>query len=507
MNFDFVFSRKILFFIVILTGLVAFFHRLDEAPLSGDGIGYGQIAKEMTLTGDWATPYHDGVPSFYTSKPPLVYWLMAASGSILGFDNFSVKLPTALLSLLSLVVLFLFLSKYYNPNIAFFSSIILIFTQQYLHHARSVITDGPLAAFFIFAFVSFWIARTEDKSSLYYLMSVFIGLAVMTKQVFGLFIGMIIFCYIILARDWKILKNIHFWLSFLLIPVIVLPWHIAMYKKFGMKFINEYFLSTVSNVNGWNGQKYSIFYEWYVYSQILVNNYWPWLPFLLYGFYRKIRNMVEKLKPAAQPDTAPEHDMTKTARTLNCRDDKSFDNEQARDIFILCWIFVPLFVLQMMTKKNGNYLNILYPAFAVVCAEVFNSFSQKTVQKIIKIFIVVSTAASLLFISFPVVPKTIDAQKLTDPVKLIPTIKYVLKPDKKIVIRETDWFVFSSMFLFYADRGNITLSDEDFEKKILSGEKNYFASYKDDFMNGLLNKYNDKITVWQITDKTILFEN
>lgn len=155
-DFDFLFTKKFLFFLVILVAFVAFFHRLNETPLSGDGIGYGQIAKEMTQTGDYLTPYHDGVPIFYTSKPPLIYWMMAASGSVFGFNNFSVKFPVAVLALFSIIMMFLFVSRYYDYTTAFFTSIILIFTQQYLHHGRSCITDGPFATFFILALVSFW---------------------------------------------------------------------------------------------------------------------------------------------------------------------------------------------------------------------------------------------------------------------------------------------------------------------------------------------------------------
>ena len=109
-NLNFIFTKKFLFFLVIIVAFVVFFHRLDEAPLSGDGIGYGQIAKEMTITGDYLTPYHDGVPIFYTSKPPLIYWMMAFSGKILGFSNFSVKLPIAILSFLS-IIFFIFILR------------------------------------------------------------------------------------------------------------------------------------------------------------------------------------------------------------------------------------------------------------------------------------------------------------------------------------------------------------------------------------------------------------
>ena len=120
--------------------------------------------------------------------------------------------------------------------------------------------------------------------------------------------------------------------------------------------------------------------------------------------------------------------------------------------------------------------------------------------------VVVSIFASILFISFPIVSKSIDAQKLTDPIKLIPVVNTIDK-NEKIVIRKEDNFVFSSMFLFYADRGNITLSDEDFETKILEDKKHYFASYKDSFMLDILKKYENKIKLLAETEKTILFTN
>ncbi|MBO7611109.1 MAG: glycosyltransferase family 39 protein [Elusimicrobia bacterium] len=487
---DFIFTKKFLFFLVIVVAFVVFFHRLGEAPLSGDGIGYGQIAKEMTITGDYLTPYHDGVPLFYTSKPPLIYWMMSFSGKILGFSNFSVKLPIAFLSFLSIIVLFMFISKYYNYTTAFFASIILIFTQQYLHHGRSVVTDGPFALFFMLALICFYTASNEKKSLYYYLMSFFIGLSIMTKQASGLLIYFVILGYLILSKDKSALKNIHFYLSFLLVPIIVLPWHIEMYKRFGDDFIKEYFYSTVNNVQGWgsgwsddkvnyavSANEYNFFNEWYVYLQLLVNNYWPWLPFLIYGVYRKLRKTKDIIL-----------------------------NDKRTDIFVLCWALVPLIIFQIASKKNGNYLNILYPAFAVISGEVLNSFSQKVVQKIIKILVVISIVASILFISFPIVSKSIDAQKLADPIKLIPVVNTIDK-NEKIVIRKEDNFVFSSMFLFYADKGNITLTDEEFEAKISEDKKHYFASYKDTFMKDILKKYENKIKLLAETEKTILFTN
>jgi len=53
----------------------------------------------------------------------------------------------------------------------------------------------------------------------------------------------------------------------------------------------------------------------------------------------------------------------------------------------LAWIFIPLIVLQTAARKNANYLIFLYPVFALICAEVFNGFAQKTIKNNIVIFI------------------------------------------------------------------------------------------------------------------------
>jgi 4-amino-4-deoxy-L-arabinose transferase-like glycosyltransferase len=40
--------------------------------------------------------------------------MMVVSGKIFGFNNFSAKLPSATLAFLSIIVMFLFVQKYYD---------------------------------------------------------------------------------------------------------------------------------------------------------------------------------------------------------------------------------------------------------------------------------------------------------------------------------------------------------------------------------------------------------
>src|SRR6476469_9463474 len=55
---------------------------------------FAEAARQMTVTGDWITPYFNGATRF--DKPPLIYWLMALAYRTLGVNEWAVRLPSAL---------------------------------------------------------------------------------------------------------------------------------------------------------------------------------------------------------------------------------------------------------------------------------------------------------------------------------------------------------------------------------------------------------------------------
>lgn len=53
---------------------------------------YAEIGRKMLELGDWITPWHDyGVP--FWAKPPLSFWLTAASMKVFGVNEFAARLP------------------------------------------------------------------------------------------------------------------------------------------------------------------------------------------------------------------------------------------------------------------------------------------------------------------------------------------------------------------------------------------------------------------------------
>jgi len=78
----------------IVCGLFLFSHIGAVSFLDPDEGMYGSIAREMAEEGDWITPHFNGVR--YLAKPPLQFWLSAATMAVFGPSEWSVRLWSAL---------------------------------------------------------------------------------------------------------------------------------------------------------------------------------------------------------------------------------------------------------------------------------------------------------------------------------------------------------------------------------------------------------------------------
>lgn len=91
--------------VVTMAALIAFLGALSGRDLwAPDEPRYGRVASEMLETGDVLVPHWNGRP--YAEKPPVAFWLMAASGRIAGgMGPVAARLPCALLAALAVFLL------------------------------------------------------------------------------------------------------------------------------------------------------------------------------------------------------------------------------------------------------------------------------------------------------------------------------------------------------------------------------------------------------------------
>ncbi len=94
----------------IILYLLLYLAPLNTRPLiTPDETRYAEIPREMLANHDWATLHQVGLP--YYEKPPLGYWLTAASQRLFGQNNFAVRLPSALAAGLTALALFLLVRR------------------------------------------------------------------------------------------------------------------------------------------------------------------------------------------------------------------------------------------------------------------------------------------------------------------------------------------------------------------------------------------------------------
>ncbi|MDY6806580.1 MAG: glycosyltransferase family 39 protein [Cyanobacteriota bacterium] len=78
-----------------LIGWLAFFWNLGNTGLIDETEPlFAEAARQMTVTGDWITPYFNGETRF--DKPPGIYWLMAIAYGLVGVNEWAVRLPSAI---------------------------------------------------------------------------------------------------------------------------------------------------------------------------------------------------------------------------------------------------------------------------------------------------------------------------------------------------------------------------------------------------------------------------
>jgi len=85
---------------VVLFALLVFLPSLFSPPhlMDDEDAARAQISRNMIHSGDWVTPRLDDIR--YFEKPPLMYWMVAASMEVLGDNETAARAPTFLCSIL-----------------------------------------------------------------------------------------------------------------------------------------------------------------------------------------------------------------------------------------------------------------------------------------------------------------------------------------------------------------------------------------------------------------------
>jgi len=103
---------------------------------------FAEASREMMDSGNWIVPSFNNAPRY--DKPPLIYWLQIASYKTLGVNEFAARLPSALCTSLTAILLMLWGTRIADPVTGIRAGTIFFLSLQLFMHGRASVADLPM---------------------------------------------------------------------------------------------------------------------------------------------------------------------------------------------------------------------------------------------------------------------------------------------------------------------------------------------------------------------------
>ena len=202
------------------------FASLFTPPLLDDvDASHAQAAQHMVESGDWITLKVDGIR--YLEKPPLPYWLAAASYRIFGENVFATHLQNALALLGCAWIGWLWASRAWGARAGLYAALGILTSIGPFLFTRFAIPEALLSFLFLFALYCFLSGMESKRPIRFYGMWAALALATLTKGLIApvFFLGAVI-PLLLLSGQWRRLGQFKPLSGLLLYLAIAAPWHI-----------------------------------------------------------------------------------------------------------------------------------------------------------------------------------------------------------------------------------------------------------------------------------------
>lgn len=326
---------------------------------------YGEMARIMAETGDWITPMFDYNVPFW-GKPPIFTWISAVGIEIFGVNEFAVRLPHLLLTVVILLLSFWFTKTVLkNTVLAALTVGITATSVVFIVVGGSVMTDTALTLAITLGMMSFWkFSQSEIKSKVAYrwalLFAFAMSIGMLSKGPLTLvLVGISLFGWLVFNNQWRLLLSFPWVSSLGLFFALSAPWYIAAELKtpgfLDYFIIGEHFKRFV--VSGWEGDLYGSAHK---EARGMIWIFWlgaalPWSPLLIWQTIKGLRKGEEL-----------------TAAPLSFKS------------FLWCWMLAPLILFTMSGNILASYTMPTIPAMAMLVVLNINIDSEKQF-KLIKI--------------------------------------------------------------------------------------------------------------------------
>ncbi|CAG5011463.1 Undecaprenyl phosphate-alpha-4-amino-4-deoxy-L-arabinose arabinosyl transferase [Dyadobacter sp. CECT 9275] len=237
-------TRRLFLIIYVLAG---FLWGLENTPLFDEDEGFfAEGTREMVARNDFVSSFVNQEQRF--DKPPLTNWLQYASAQVFGWNEFAIRLPSALAAILWMLIIYLFTKHRLGERVAFFATLIAASSLQITIVGKAALADSLLNASVTGAMFCLYEAFWNHNRKFLWVFYTFTAIGFMAKGPIAILIpGAVFLIYLIRWKTWKPLLKIFDPVGLGIFLVIAVPWYILEYQRAGMDFINGFFFR--HNVN------------------------------------------------------------------------------------------------------------------------------------------------------------------------------------------------------------------------------------------------------------------
>lgn len=242
-----------------------------------DEAKYTHIARQILHTGDLLTMHYNGRAWFV--HPPLYLWLVAATGLLFGFSEFTARIWSAIFGVIGIYATYLLGRMLFTPRAALLGAIVLMTMLEYFVMSRLAIFDVPLVAFMLLATYAFMRGVLEDRPASFVWAAVWAGLGTLTKGPIALILpalALVAFFGLRRSLPWRRIPWITAGAIYLLVG---LSWYLVEWRIHGRGFITTavgYYL-----LNRFFGVVESQSGPWWYYAPVFGVGAFPWTAFLV----------------------------------------------------------------------------------------------------------------------------------------------------------------------------------------------------------------------------------
>ncbi|MBW4565124.1 MAG: glycosyltransferase family 39 protein [Mojavia pulchra JT2-VF2] len=265
--------------VLLLAAVLLFSVNLGGAPLRDWDEGtVAQVAREIlrSPTGSmgWLYPTLGGEP--YHDKPPLMHLLIAWVYSLGGVNEWTTRLPGAILTSLSVPILYCIGREIFRQRwAAIYSALIYLTMLPVVRHGRLAMLDGTVVSFLMIMMLCVLRSRRDLRYCLG--IGIGFGLICLTQGMLGILLGAIAIVFLFWDTP-RLLTSYYLWIAIFIGTLPALCWYSAQLLHYGHTFMQVAFIDQPINRIGTVSEDNSRLH-WYYLKEIMMYA-WPWLLFL-----------------------------------------------------------------------------------------------------------------------------------------------------------------------------------------------------------------------------------